>query len=175
MTEKQQILLKSAQEIFCDLGYAAASTAKIGRLAGTSEALIFRHFGSKKALASAVVKHGNTCRAGLAYAALNDPNPEHIIRDYLGLYDQYLSKPTTFVPWLASIRIANEDPSFFVEDGFIVERLSWAVGEIGHANAGAVSRVLISTLDRALLLAHSDQKAHGELLISGLREVLINE
>lgn len=175
MTEKQQILLKSAQQIFCDLGYAAASTAKIGRLAGTSEALIFRHFGSKKALAGAVVKHGNTCRAGLAYAALNDPIPEHIIRDYLELYPQFISNSAAFIPWLASIRIANEDPAFFVEDSFIVERLSWAIGEIGHANASAVSRVLISTLDRALLLAHSGLKDQGELLISGLREVLINE
>ena len=175
MTEKQQILLQSAQTIFSELGYAAASTAKIGRLAGTSEALIFRHFGSKKALAHAVVKQGNACRAGLAYGALNDPNPERIIRDYLELYPQYLLDKKAFEPWLAAVRIANEDPSFFAEDGFIVERLSWAISEIGHANAGAVSRVLISTLDRALLLAYSDQDVQGEFLIAGLREVLINE
>jgi len=175
MTEKQQILLQSAQQSFCDLGYAGASTAKIGRLAGTSEALIFRHFGSKRDLARLVVKEGQKCRASMSYGTLNHPDPSEVLRGFIGLHAMFLAGKDPFVPWIAGIRIVNENPDFFEEDGFIVERLTWAVSSVGHAKAGAVTRIIISTLDQALLYAFKGQEDQAEALIVGLREIILNE
>jgi len=87
----------------------------------------------------------------------------------------FLAGKDPFVPWIAGIRIINENPDFFEEDGFIVERLTWAVSNVGHAKAGAVTRIIISTLDQALLYAFKGQEEQAEALIVGLREIIINE
>ncbi len=57
MTKKEQ-LLRIAEKLFAEEGYAGTSTAKIAREAGVSEGLIFRHFGSKEGLLDAVIESG---------------------------------------------------------------------------------------------------------------------
>jgi AcrR family transcriptional regulator len=49
--EKSHVaLLRSAQTVFAERGYAAASTEEIARTAGVSKSLIYRHFGNKAKL-----------------------------------------------------------------------------------------------------------------------------
>ena len=43
----RESLLRAAREEFAKQGYAGARTREIARLAGTSEVMLFRHFGSK--------------------------------------------------------------------------------------------------------------------------------
>ena len=46
---------ESAQQLFGERGYAAATTKEVAQLADVSETLLFRHYGSKAALFDAVV------------------------------------------------------------------------------------------------------------------------
>lgn len=57
MNRKQKIA-ETAQELFAARGYENTSTQLIARQAGVSEALIFKHFGSKDLLLEHVIKSG---------------------------------------------------------------------------------------------------------------------
>ncbi|MCH2194879.1 helix-turn-helix domain-containing protein [Kordia sp.] len=56
MTDKQEKILHAALELFSNEGYNATSTSKIGKKAGVSEGLIFRHFTNKQGLLDAIIK-----------------------------------------------------------------------------------------------------------------------
>ena len=55
-TNKKDIILHTALELFAVDGYNSVSTNKIAKAAGVSEGLIFRHFGNKKALLDALME-----------------------------------------------------------------------------------------------------------------------
>lgn len=48
--QRQQRILDAAQEVFAQHGYHGASLEKIARASGTSKALIYEHFESKRAM-----------------------------------------------------------------------------------------------------------------------------
>ena len=50
MTLKKEAIALAALKLFSNEGYSTTSTKKIADFSGVSEALIFRHFGSKKGL-----------------------------------------------------------------------------------------------------------------------------
>ena len=54
--ERRQQLLEAAAFVFAERGFEAAATLSIARRAGVSEALLFRHFSSKKDLFRAVLQ-----------------------------------------------------------------------------------------------------------------------
>lgn len=68
MTKKQENILKAALELFAKDGYHAVSTSKVAKLAGVSEALIFRHFENKEGLLKAILHQG----AEMAKKAFSD-------------------------------------------------------------------------------------------------------
>jgi AcrR family transcriptional regulator len=57
MTNKDKIL-QVALELFADQGYDRTPTSLIAKQSGISEGLIFRHFGSKAGLLSAIIRMG---------------------------------------------------------------------------------------------------------------------
>ena len=57
VNRKQQIIT-TAQQLFAEKGYEHATTQLIARQAGVSEALIFKHHGSKEKLLDFVIKSG---------------------------------------------------------------------------------------------------------------------
>tara|TARA_R110002124_G_scaffold77677_1_gene207952 strand:+ start:375 stop:896 length:522 start_codon:yes stop_codon:yes gene_type:complete len=56
MSLKKEKILKSAIQLFSELGYSSTSTSKIAKSAGVSEGLIFRHFGNKEGLLNALIE-----------------------------------------------------------------------------------------------------------------------
>src|SRR5882762_504227 len=54
--ERRQQLLEAAAFVFAERGFEGAATLSIARRAGVSEALLFRHFSSKKNLFRAVLR-----------------------------------------------------------------------------------------------------------------------
>ncbi len=60
MTEKKELILETALKLFAEQGFDTTPTSKIARLAGVSEGLIFRHFGTKEGLMKAVVELGES-------------------------------------------------------------------------------------------------------------------
>ncbi len=58
MTEKQKSILDSALNLFAQKGYNTVPTSAISKDAGVSEGLIFRHFGNKAGLLTAIMQMG---------------------------------------------------------------------------------------------------------------------
>lgn len=175
MTEKQQALLQSAQTLIAAHGFSAVSTAKIAAHAGVSEALIFRHFKSKKGLASAVLSAGERARASLIYGRLNDADPVEVLRSFTSIDLNVLTNHNEVLAWVAMIRMTQENPESRMLDAFVLERLRWAVSSVGHGADEAVAGVAIEILERSLLLAFREDEVSASELMCGLRELLINE
>lgn len=59
MTNKE-IILQTALQLFARQGYDRSPTSQIAREAGVSEGLVFRHYGNKAGLLSAIIQSGMT-------------------------------------------------------------------------------------------------------------------
>ncbi len=80
MTEKQENILKSAQQLFATEGYHATSTSKVAKMAGVSEGLIFRHFGNKEGLLKAIIDQGAERAKRLFSDIVFETDPKEVIR-----------------------------------------------------------------------------------------------
>jgi AcrR family transcriptional regulator len=85
MTNKQQNILNIALELFANEGFSATSTSKIAKTAGVSEALIFRHFQSKKGLLTAIVNEAEIKSFTLFEPIFLAEDPKQVIRKVLEL------------------------------------------------------------------------------------------
>ena len=175
MTEKQQALLQSAQTLIATHGYSAVSTAKIAAHAGVSEALIFRHFKSKKGLAKEVFSAGARARASLIYGRLNHADPTEVLRSFTAIQLNVFNELEEVQAWVAMIRMTQENPESHSIDPFVLERLRWAISSVGHCAEEAVARTAIEVLERSLLLEFRGDEVSAAALLRGLREMLINE
>ena len=175
MTEKQQALLQSAQTLIATHGYSAVSTAKIAAHAGVSEALIFRHFKSKKGLSKAVLSAGARARASLIYGRLNHADPTEVLRSFTAIQLNVFNELEEVQAWVAMIRMTQENPESHSIDPFVLERLRWAISSVGHGAEEAVARTAIEILERSILLAFRGDEESSLMLLRGLRELLINE
>lgn len=175
MTEKQQQILSSAQKLFALEGVAAVSTARIANEAGVSEALIFRHFGSKQQLVEAVVKAGLTAKSSIINRALHGPDPLSLVRAVLSIPTEVADNYDRFLPWVAHLRAVWESGTEISSDSFVRERLVWAVLEIGHGRPEAVAYTIERVLDQAVELGFIGEEDEANNLCLGLRELLINE
>ncbi|MBA3744083.1 TetR/AcrR family transcriptional regulator [Sporichthya sp.] len=48
--DRRELILKAARKVFIESGFSGARTNRIAELAGTSEAMLYRHFSSKEEL-----------------------------------------------------------------------------------------------------------------------------
>ncbi|MFK7925091.1 MAG: TetR/AcrR family transcriptional regulator [Bacteroidia bacterium] len=85
MTAKQLAILNAALKLFAQQGYSSTPTSQIAKEAGVSEGLIFRHFGKKEGLLTAVLKEGEesfkTIFADVAMAS----DPKEVIRGAISM------------------------------------------------------------------------------------------
>jgi len=81
------VILDAATEVFGTRGYAAASIDEIAGAAGVSKALIYEHFGSKKALQDELLAHhAGELFERLAANAVVEGTPEQRLR---GAFDAF--------------------------------------------------------------------------------------
>lgn len=76
-SDRRQQIVEQAIAVFGERGYRAATTAELAKAAAISEALLYQHFASKKALLIAAIHHlGEQINAGLQQilAASKDPS-----------------------------------------------------------------------------------------------------
>ena len=57
LTAKAKTVLEAATKVFLEHGFSASTTDMIQQQAGVSKATVYKHFGSKEGLFSAMVKH----------------------------------------------------------------------------------------------------------------------
>jgi len=83
MTEKQENILKAALKLFAKEGYASTSTSKVAKAAGVSEGLIFRHFGNKEGLLTAILEMGQEAIKRKMASILMTVDPKELLRSYI--------------------------------------------------------------------------------------------
>lgn len=137
----RSLLLESALDLFARKGYAGTSTREIATNAGVSEALLFRHFGTKVALfEEAVVKpfgqfiNDYVDRWEVDSAAHDDVAV--LAQDYIGgLYD-LLREHKHIVVALVATHAYEENLDHVVSKSFTVpmERLETLVDSLTVAN-----------------------------------------
>lgn len=74
--QTRERIIQAAYTVFGNKGYAAATTRAIAAEAGVNEVTLFRHFGNKKNLFSAMIDEF------YAFAGLNDITPRLLSGDY---------------------------------------------------------------------------------------------
>ncbi len=85
MTTKKETILRCALDLFSAQGFAATSTRSIAVMAGVSEGLVFRHFGTKEGLLQVILEEGMRETGELFSRVLNIENPKYALKSLLKL------------------------------------------------------------------------------------------
>jgi AcrR family transcriptional regulator len=109
--ERRQAIVDAALKVFVDRSYAGATTAEIGRRAGVSEPILYRHFRSKRELFFACLDEGwrqlrEAWEAKMAELGASDA-VSAIGRTALGLRKQRVLLPNL---WVQALSEAGVDP-----------------------------------------------------------------
>jgi AcrR family transcriptional regulator len=104
--EGRQLLLAAGREVFAERGYSGASTREIADRAGLAETLLFRNFGSKAQLYSAIL--GELLNDFLkswreVLDGIEPRTPEHVIPEFVGhFYDFFRENRGLMFSYFAS-------------------------------------------------------------------------
>lgn len=74
--ERRSQILRVAIKVFSQSGFSGATTKEIARVAGVSEAMVFRHFATKKELYSAIINL-KACEGGKMSLPWEEHSVEH--------------------------------------------------------------------------------------------------
>jgi AcrR family transcriptional regulator len=181
--EVRELLLGAARTTFARRGYARTSTREIADAAGVSEALLFRHFGTKAHLFELAILHP-------FHAFLNDyvegrpvditdppPPPEVPSRDYVETLYDVLSENRELVIALLAARAYEVDLEAKPELSNALDRLQTLV-EFEAAQRGLTDVDVPVTIRLTFALVVSQAVFADWLFPSGKRpprEQIINE
>lgn len=110
MTEKQEKIIQTASKLFAQEGYHATSTSKVAQAAGVSEGLIFRHFGNKEGLLSAIIKIGEEHLRDLYADIVLTADPKEVIRKTVEL--PFLVEESEYEFWKLQYKLKWELPDY---------------------------------------------------------------
>ncbi|WP_298520199.1 TetR/AcrR family transcriptional regulator [uncultured Kordia sp.] len=106
MTDKQEKILQAALELFSNEGYNATSTSKIGKKAGVSEGLIFRHFTNKQGLLNAIIKDAESRIAAVIMPIIVETDPTTVLKKAIEL--PFSVKESEFDFWRLQFKLKWE-------------------------------------------------------------------
>lgn len=108
MTEKQNKILQAALELFAEEGFKATSTSKIAKKAGVSEGLIFRHFGNKEGLLTAIFKEAEQ-KLHIVFAdIIFETNPKKLIEKTISISSIAIKDENTKQFWKLQYKLKWE-------------------------------------------------------------------
>lgn len=170
MTEKKEKIFSAALELFAEEGYKSTSTSKVAKLAGVSEGLIFKHFGSKEGLLQAILKMGEE-KAKLLYADIvMEPNPKEVIRKTLDMGLEMKGKEAEMRFWKLQFKIKWELEEYGAHKMEPLKRaLSNAFKKLNYPYPEQESSWLVATLDGMATRLLLDSDFEIELLISFMK------
>ncbi|MBX2815771.1 MAG: TetR/AcrR family transcriptional regulator [Saprospiraceae bacterium] len=130
MSRKNDIL-DSALSLFAEYGFHAVSTARIARDAHVSEALIFRHFKSKRGLLTAILQDVENRIATVFMEVMQEEDPRSTIEKFI--YTVFDIDESEHQFWTLSFKV-KWDQDFYKPEEMkpILEKLTWAFGELGR-------------------------------------------
>ncbi|MEO1052762.1 MAG: TetR/AcrR family transcriptional regulator [Bacteroidota bacterium] len=148
MTDKQEKILLAALELFANEGYTSTSTSKIARKAGVSEGLIFRHFGNKEGLLSAIIAQGEE-KAKLLFADIvMETDPKKVIENILVLCEKMTENEEEMKFWKLQYKIKWETEQYGEHKMEPVKNaLSKAFDKLGYKNPEQEAVHLLLSLD----------------------------
>lgn len=169
MTDKQESILETALELFATVGYNATSTSKIARQAGVSEGLIFRHFTNKKGLLQALIKEAEERIGQLFAPIIFEDDPKEVIRKTILLPFNIDQSEYNF--WKLQFKLKWEEeynnPNKMKP---VIDKLSWAFGELGFedpANEALLLNQLLDAIGTGILRdGYKSQTGLKDLLLS---------
>ncbi|MEB3050823.1 helix-turn-helix domain-containing protein [Mycolicibacter sp. MYC123] len=161
--EPRRLLLDAARDLFACQDYRGTTTREIAQAAGVTEALLFRHFGSKAALfreALVLPFTGFIDEFGQTWQAI-DPDhtsEEELARSFVGrLYDVFVRHQGLLVTLMASDSLGEEE---LVEAGIADVRR--AIALLGQISAEGMNL-------RSIGSAHPNLPAHSTVaMIAGM-------
>ena len=112
VNRKQQIIT-TAQQLFAERGYEHATTQLIAKQAGVSEALIFKHHGSKEKLLDFVIKSGYKRIIQENRGMLQEVDPLQLIHTVIELPYKLVEDEPEF--WKLQSRIIDTVPDARVQ------------------------------------------------------------
>ncbi len=106
----EERILKAAEELFLELGFAKTTTGRIARLAGCNQALVHYYYRTKERLFEQVFEEKISYIAGniLAIDAGEDSFEEKIAR-MVGAHFDFLVQNPLFVPFIVGELLANPE------------------------------------------------------------------
>lgn len=145
---RKEKITKVALSLFATKGYVDTSTKEIAMGAGVSEALIFRHFGSKEALLTYIIKAGY--RRVLAHhrGMMTYKNPREFLRNMIFLPNQLVADEPLF--WKLQQRLSHNSFSRLQHEQFIKPVqpiLVKAFSELGYDNPELETQCLLLIID----------------------------
>ena len=148
MTEKQNLILLSALELFAESGFHATSTNKIAKEAGVSEGLIFRHFGHKEGLLQAILQYGQEKADALFNTIDETDSLQNQLRKLLSIPFQISEEDYAFwklmyaLKWQASTYDQSASEAFKA-------RLIHLLSELNYKNPKVEADIILMIFDGA--------------------------
>ena len=159
MTDKQEKILQAALELFSNEGYNATSTSKIGKKAGVSEGLIFRHFTNKQGLLDALIKDAELRIAEAIMPIITETDAKTVIRKSIEL--PFSVKESEYDFWRLQFKlkweVAYNNPQKMQP---LIDKLAWAFEALAYENAGL----------EAILLNQIIESISSEILKGNLKQ-----
>ncbi len=142
-------ILDHATRLFAELGYAAATNARIAEAAGLTRGAMLYHFPTREALIDAAVEHIQVERARLLAAAADSAPPGADLADHaIDAYWRLLRQPA-FRAFAELEAIAKTDPD-------VAQRIAAAQADFDQAHAGEPFSRLLSAGGGARFQASRD-------------------
>jgi AcrR family transcriptional regulator len=169
MTQRALDICSAALTLFANQGYDATTTLEIAKAAGVSEALIFRHFGSKLGLLQALLDQG-VQHVKSSMAVLQSPlAPIERLTAYLEHFAHTLEANAPFWRLLHSLRTQSTVANVLHQHyGAVYQnihaQLAKLAADLGSSQARIDAQLLYATLDGLAVHYVSGQSGEESLL-----------
>ena len=148
MTTRRQHIADVALQLFGERGFDGTSTQQIAKAASVSEALIFKHFGSKDQLLDFVIKSGYQRIIERNRGGLAETDPLTFIHSVIELpYKLVLEEPAF---WKLQYRLADHLTAQQQHERFmrpLPARLAAAFQQLGYAEPEQETRLLLLLIE----------------------------
>ncbi|MCC2545226.1 TetR/AcrR family transcriptional regulator [Hymenobacter sp. BT175] len=144
MTNRKQHIAQVAMELFGDKGFEHTPTQLIAKEAGVSEALIFKHFGSKDHLLDFIIKNGYKRVIDKNRGGLEEKDPLRFIHEIIQLPYKMVEEEPHF--WKLQSRLTEVETSRKQHDRFMQPMpglLKKAFAELGYEDPEQETRLLL--------------------------------
>jgi len=145
---RKQLIARTALRLFADKGYEQVPTQLVAREAGVSEALIFKHFGTKEQLLLFIITTGYQRVAAHVRGRLLADDPLTFVHEMIDLPRELVRQEPDF--WklqarLAEVKFAQRQHARFLQP--LPALLEHALRRLGYPQPAAEAQLLLLLVD----------------------------